>query len=1235
MVKQLLSVSRGKIMQLLLFVPVFFIPALAYGQPGFSLEFSPSTIGPGSIATLQFTINNIELPLATELSFTDTLPDGVTIAAPAQARSECGGTLDAPEGGSIITFSGGTVAGSASCTLQVDIISATAGTHTNVTGDLTSTAGNSGTATGDLTVALDRPGFSKKFSPTSISLGGRSTLTFTIDNSANTNTAASLQFTDNFPVGLVVANPANASTTCTGGTITAVPGASVVSYGGFDSIVGAQASCSVTVDVTVAAIGLLGNTTGDLTSTYLTSKSSGKAGAVLEVTAGKIHLDKTFLDNPVSAGGTTKLAFTLSNFDRVLSATNISFTDDLDASLSGLAAVGLPLTEPCGPGSQLSGTNLLTLTGASLAPEETCAFEVILQVPVATDTAAYPNVTSAVTAELDGQSAEFPGAADILFVNEAPVLTKKFLTNPVGAGGTTTLEFTITSISPISGATSIAFIDELTTFLPFPVSVILPPTPDPPCGDGSALTLVSVGANLQALSFTGGSLAASGQAGDSCTFTVDIDIPGGVPSGIYLNVTEPITAIVGDFPQTGAVAFDTLTVAGSPTLSKAFTNDPVLPGDTVTLQFTLSNAGEVSGDATSISFTDDLDAALSGLVATGLPIYDICGVGSSLSGTSLLSFNGGGLAAGASCTFSVTLQVPADSISGKYTNTTSSVAAMVAGISVLADPAQDDLQISGLSVTKSFTDDPVIPGDTVTLEFILTNQLTTQSITGITFSDNLAAALANLAATGLPMNDICGTGSTITGTSSLSFTGGNLGPQESCTFSISLQVPQNAASGTYVNTTGSIVASVDGNPFVLDPVTADLVVNGDFLQLSKSFIDDPAIPGETVILEFILTNLHTSQSATGLAFTDDLDAALAGLAATGLPAAACGGTLSGTGQLDFTGGFLAADASCTFSVELQVPTGLPSGTTAINTTSQVTGIINGLEVTGTPASDVLKVSDLILAKSFSGKGRAGEMVTLSFTLQNNNLTETATDLRFSDELDTMLPGTVAIGLPRADVCGTGSLVSGTGILSITGVTLSPGSACTFNVDLLLPLDTSQGSFLNITSPLTYSGQEVAIPATAILEVDNDPDKDSILDQNDNCPNIWNPDQANNDKDSQGDVCDLDDDNDIVADIADNCPLTANPYQADFDGDGLGDACDLDDDNDGMPDTWEIFNGLKPYDPSDANQDDDGDGFTNLKEYRFGSDPTVFDMDLNNNGVPDLVDGRRGAIPSLWHLLHQK
>jgi PKD repeat protein len=50
----------------------------------------------------------------------------------------------------------------------------------------------------------------------------------------------------------------------------------------------------------------------------------------------------------------------------------------------------------------------------------------------------------------------------------------------------------------------------------------------------------------------------------------------------------------------------------------------------------------------------------------------------------------------------------------------------------------------------------------------------------------------------------------------------------------------------------------------------------------------------------------------------------------------------------------------------------------------------------------------------------------------------------------------------------------------------------------------------------------------------------------------------------------------------------------------------DEDGDGMADEWELDNGLDPTDPTDANEDPDGDGVDNLTEFLDGTDPNAFD-----------------------------
>lgn len=137
-------------------------------------------------------------------------------------------------------------------------------------------------------------------------------------------------------------------------------------------------------------------------------------------------------------------------------------------------------------------------------------------------------------------------------------------------------------------------------------------------------------------------------------------------------------------------------------------------------------------------------------------------------------------------------------------------------------------------------------------------------------------------------------------------------------------------------------------------------------------------------------------------------------------------------------------------------------------------------------------------------------------------------------------------------------------LAGASVTVKAGGTDTTNEQGLYDLETLPGTVSVTAKKPGYSAKtmEVAVAAGADVTLDiglvADPnadfDGDGIVDAKDNCAEVPNPDQADGDKDGQGDACDLDDDNDGLADEDDNCPSVANPDQADHDSDGVGDAC---------------------------------------------------------------------------------
>lgn len=94
--------------------------------------------------------------------------------------------------------------------------------------------------------------------------------------------------------------------------------------------------------------------------------------------------------------------------------------------------------------------------------------------------------------------------------------------------------------------------------------------------------------------------------------------------------------------------------------------------------------------------------------------------------------------------------------------------------------------------------------------------------------------------------------------------------------------------------------------------------------------------------------------------------------------------------------------------------------------------------------------------------------------------------------------------------------------------------------------------------LLQNTEQKDINENGVWDMCEDTDKDNLLWYRDNCMDISNPDQADSDNDGIGDVCE-DDDGDGILFLDDNCPYSYNKNQKDRDKDGAGDVCDETDD----------------------------------------------------------------------------
>jgi Big-like domain-containing protein len=999
----------------------------AFGAPSIPLNGS---------TTLSFTITNpANNGTATGIAFTDTLPAGLVVSTPNGLTGSCGGgTITATAGASSVSLSGATLVAAAPCTFSVNVTGSSAGVKNNSVTVSSNEGGTGNTATASLTVVAP-PTLSKSFVAASVPLNGSTFLILTATNPNATVPLSGVGYTDTLPAGLVIATDNMLSQSCVPpGTISAVAGSSLVSLSG--ATLAANASCTISLEVTGTTAGPKVNTTSTISSTE--GGSGAAATATLTVAAGPVQISKAFGAATIPLNGSTTLSFTINNPAANGTSTGVAFTDTLPAGLVVSTPNGL--TGSCGGTiTAAAGASSVSLSGATLTGGENCTFSVSV-----TGTAAGVKTNAVTVSSTEGGTGNTATAS--ITVVAPPSLAKVFGAPSIPLAGTTTsLMFTANNPNSAVTLTGVAFTDTL------PAGLVVA-TPNGLTGNcGGTVTAV---AGSTSVTLSGASLAAN----SPCAFSVNV---AATAAGSQVNTTSPISSTEGG---SGAPATATLTVVAPPVIAKSF-GAPTLPlNGSTSLTFTVANPVANTVTLTGVGFTDTMPTGL--VVATPNGLSGSCGVGTitAIAGSNSVVLAGASLTPGGSCTFSVNVTATA---SGQKTNSVT-VTSTNGGI---GNTATASLQAAlPPSITKTFGAATIPLNGSTALSFTITNPVANgaQSLSGIAFTDALPAGLVVSSPNGLTSSCSGGTITATAGSTSVSLSGATLVGGASCTISVNV-------TGTTAGVENNSVSVTSTEGGAGNTSTASLTVVAP-PSITKFFGATSVPLAGSTTLTFSVIDPNASGTLTGVGFTDTLPAGLVVSTPNGLTAACGSGTITaaaGSSSVTVSGATVAPGPGCTFSVNV---TGTAAGA-QVNTTSVVSSNEGG---SGAPATATLDVvAPPVIAKAFGAANvPINGTTSLTFTLTNPNPTFAVDKVAFTDTF----PAGLVVATPSAatsDCADANAMANpGSGTASVSNVLLPAGGSCTFSFNVTA---TTSGTKVNSVSVTSLTGG-TGNTATATLQV---------------------------------------------------------------------------------------------------------------------------------------------------------
>ncbi|GAB5453548.1 MAG: hypothetical protein Hals2KO_38760 [Halioglobus sp.] len=1008
----------------------------------------------GTPARLELLIENNAINPLTSLTLSDTLPSAgpfqqLRVSSPANIANTCGGTVIAAAGSTSVALNGGTVPAyngsvAGSCTLALDVVGP-AGVYPN-TADASAVRQN---ANGTTTTLLENDdatltytgalSSAKSFTPASTSPGGSSTATIRFTSLDPSRPITGIAVTDNLPAGMLVANPSNAYTTCSGSpTLDATPGAGTVSLS--DAILAPGAECEVIFDVQVSGSADWINTipAGGITADGGLTNLSPVSATLVFVAPDAPLISKAITPGTIAPGQFARLTVTITNGTQ--DVTNLSLADYFTVDgLMGSAPNGMGIAEAAMPSTDCSGGIVVPapdgesvrLEGASLGASTSCTFSVnVTSTTVGTITNTIP-LNSMSTAEGATNSSTF--AQSTLSTTSEAGIGKSFTPPVVSPTEVSVLRLTIFNARS-EALTGLTLVDDF----PAGLELAADPAPFSNCGGGVSITFPTT----SSVRMDGGSVgAASGTEATSCYIEVNVVSP---TEGTFVNTINADTLLSNGTPVPHPAVDATLQVRDRLIVHKAFDDltldagDPLgfttgvaarLPGAPAPVSIRIRNPNTIA--LTEVNFVDELPDGLVLALPPVLATDCTDGVVSGVANGRELRLTGATLGAAGSADEECTVSAEVVSnIPGVYTNEIPAGDVVSAeGIDNLPGTMAQIVITEPPTVSKDFSPPVVAPGVATTLTIVIGNDNEVDTSLSADLVDNLPGDPAQMVvATAANIVTDCPGGvpvvTAVPGETTVTVDSGAVIPAGGCLVSVDVSAPVN---GDYLNfiPVGALQTTFGVNE---TPGEATVRVSSLGYISGRVFLDNQAMPDGTYLpgeSTPIVGNLIELRSGPD-----------------------CSGALLESTTTDSEGNYLFVD--------------LPAGTYSVCQPAQPTDTLNSVTTAGTIAP---------VNGSTGTPGTASNPVTASPTSQitsivlnnNGNVNEVSgsPDNNFSEVVPASVAGTVFFDANNNGVFDAGEEGIGGVTVNLTGP-----------VNLSVMTDASGNYLFDNLPPGTYTVTEV-------------------------------------------------------------------------------------------------------------------------------------------------------------------